>query len=93
MVCVWLPFIEKMLHLSENLRKKLIFIRFFYVKNGEILNFAFLDLRFYKNAHVAALFGHHGFEARKVVAYIGVEQVIAAKDNAVIGERERPMEF
>ena len=52
-----------MLHLSENLREKLIFMRFFYVKIGKNSIFAFLKLRFGEDAQVAAFLGHHGFEA------------------------------
>ena len=52
-----------------------------------------LKLRFGEEAQVAAFFGHYGLEARKVVAHVGVEQVFATEDDAVVGERERPVEF
>ena len=47
-----------------------------------------LELRFGEETYVSAFFGHHGFEARKVVAHVGVEQVIATEDDAVVGERK-----
>ena len=47
-----------------------------------------LEFRFGEEAQVAAFFGHHGLEARKVVAHVGVEQIIALEDDAVVGERK-----
>jgi len=52
-----------------------------------------LKFCFGENAYVAAFLGHYGFEARKVVAHVGVEQVVATEDNAVVGKREWPVEF
>jgi hypothetical protein len=46
-----------------------------------------------EDAYIASFLGHDGFEAREVVADIGIEQVIATEDDAVIGMRKRPMEF
>ena len=52
-----------------------------------------LNLDFGEDAYIASFLGHDGFESRKMVADIGIEQVIATEDDVVVGERECPMEF
>ena len=44
-------------------------------------------------AEIAAFFRHYGLEARKVVAHIGIEDVVGANHEAVMGEGKFPTQF
>ena len=52
-----------------------------------------LELYSPKYAQVTALFGHHRLEARKMVSYIHIEQVVGTEYKAVAGKREFPADF